>query len=202
MRAYKGLWASDYVSLSLCETVRMLYDGVSKSFRTDDNEINAFAFGITRWEATQKVMAAKLTRLTHKIAIKLHLVAESCTICSSRSRRPVRKLLDTPAYYLCINTRGAECENREWGKLIEMFTAFKQKRDPHGSTDNTHFLIAPWNLKCIEILRLHDFWSRLFELKTVIPLVQRHIRLWNVSPTDKTNKINVRTRLLHVNNLI
>jgi len=31
------------------------------------------------------VMAAKLTRLTHKIAIKLHLVAESCTICSSRS---------------------------------------------------------------------------------------------------------------------
>jgi hypothetical protein len=43
-------------------------------------------------------MAAKLTRLTHKIAIKLHLVAESCTILSSRSRRPVRKLLDTPSY--------------------------------------------------------------------------------------------------------
>jgi hypothetical protein len=31
-------------------------------------------------------MAAKLTRLTHKIAIQLHLVAESCTICSSRSK--------------------------------------------------------------------------------------------------------------------
>jgi hypothetical protein len=43
-------------------------------------------------------MAAKLTRLTHKIAIQLNLVAESCTICSSRSRRPVRKLLDTPSY--------------------------------------------------------------------------------------------------------
>jgi hypothetical protein len=40
-------------------------------------------------------MAAKLTRLTHKIAIQLHLVAESCAICSSRSRRPVRKPLDT-----------------------------------------------------------------------------------------------------------
>jgi len=26
---------------------------------------------------------AKLTRLTHKIAIKLHLMAESCTVCSS-----------------------------------------------------------------------------------------------------------------------
>jgi len=36
-------------------------------------------------------MAAKLTRLIHKIAIKLHLVAESFTICSSSSRRPVRK---------------------------------------------------------------------------------------------------------------
>jgi hypothetical protein len=38
-------------------------------------------------------MAAKLTRLTYKIAIQLYLVAESCTICSSRSRWPVRKLL-------------------------------------------------------------------------------------------------------------
>jgi hypothetical protein len=43
-------------------------------------------------------MEATLTRLTHRIAIQLHLVAESCTICSSRSRRPVWKLLDTPSY--------------------------------------------------------------------------------------------------------
>jgi hypothetical protein len=49
----------------------------------------------TRWVATQRVMAAKLARLTHKIAIQLLLVAESSTICSSRSRRLVRKLLDT-----------------------------------------------------------------------------------------------------------
>jgi len=47
-------------------------------------------------------MAAKLTRLTHKIAIQLHVVAESCTICSSRSRRPVQKLLDTPSYTYVI----------------------------------------------------------------------------------------------------
>jgi hypothetical protein len=44
-------------------------------------------------------MAAKLTILTHKIAIQLHLVAESSTIFSSRSKRPVRKLLDTPSYF-------------------------------------------------------------------------------------------------------
>jgi hypothetical protein len=43
-------------------------------------------------------MAAKLTRLTHKIVIQLYLVAESFNICSSRSRRPVRKLLDTSSY--------------------------------------------------------------------------------------------------------
>jgi hypothetical protein len=43
-------------------------------------------------------MAAELTRLTHKIAIQLHLVAKSCNICSSRSRRPVRKFLDTPSW--------------------------------------------------------------------------------------------------------
>jgi hypothetical protein len=52
----------------------------------------------TRWEVTQRVMEAKLTKVTHKIAIQLHLVVQSCTICSSRSRRPVRKLLDTPSY--------------------------------------------------------------------------------------------------------
>jgi hypothetical protein len=51
-----------------------------------------------RWEVTQRVMVAYLTRLTHKIAIHLHLVAEICTICSSRSWRPVRKLLDTIMY--------------------------------------------------------------------------------------------------------
>jgi hypothetical protein len=51
-------------------------------------------------------MAAKLTRLTHKIVIQLHLVAERCTICSSRSRRPVWKLLDTPTYkYITLNRR-------------------------------------------------------------------------------------------------
>jgi hypothetical protein len=33
-------------------------------------------------------MAAKLTKLTHKIAIELHLVAESCTICSCVWERP------------------------------------------------------------------------------------------------------------------
>jgi hypothetical protein len=56
---------------------------------------------------------AKLTRLTHEIAIKLHLVAQSCTICSSRSGRPVRKLLDTPSYnnrtrnFIAANTKTA-----------------------------------------------------------------------------------------------
>jgi len=43
-------------------------------------------------------MAAKLTRLTHKIVIQLHIVAKSYNICSSHSRCPVRKLLDIPSY--------------------------------------------------------------------------------------------------------
>jgi len=43
-------------------------------------------------------MTAKLTRLTQKIVIQLHLVAESRAICISRSRQPVRKLLDTHSY--------------------------------------------------------------------------------------------------------
>jgi len=43
-------------------------------------------------------MAAKFTRLTHKIAIQLHLMAATCTTFSSRFRRPVRKLSDIPSY--------------------------------------------------------------------------------------------------------
>jgi len=43
-------------------------------------------------------MAAKLTKLAHRIAIQLHLAAEKFTICSSGSRRSVRRLLDTPSY--------------------------------------------------------------------------------------------------------
>jgi len=43
-------------------------------------------------------MATKLTRLTHKIPIRLHLVAESCIICIYRSKRPVWNLLDTSSY--------------------------------------------------------------------------------------------------------
>jgi len=45
-------------------------------------------------------MAAKLTRLIHKITIQLHLATEIRTICSSRSRQPFRKLLGTPSYIL------------------------------------------------------------------------------------------------------
>jgi hypothetical protein len=56
-------------------------------------------------------MAAKLTRLTHKIAIQLHLVAESCTVCSSRCRWPVQKLLDTPSY---VNNERDEAIKSNW----------------------------------------------------------------------------------------
>jgi hypothetical protein len=57
--------------------------------------IQKFSDWVVNDITTQRVIAAKLTRLTHKTAIQLRLVAESYTICSSRSRRPVRKLMDT-----------------------------------------------------------------------------------------------------------
>jgi hypothetical protein len=48
-------------------------------------------------------MEAKLTRLTHKIAVQLRLVAESCIICSSRSRRPVRNFWIYPPIYISVH---------------------------------------------------------------------------------------------------
>jgi len=77
-----------------------IYEGVTKSFRTESITKYRLTFGITRWEATKRVMAARLTRPTHKIVIQLHLVAESRTICSSSSRQSVQKILDTPSYIM------------------------------------------------------------------------------------------------------
>jgi hypothetical protein len=77
-------------------------------------------------------MAAKLTRQTHKIAIQLHLVADSCTICSSRSRRPVRKLLDTPSYNRRFNIA---CHSvRSWTRATQLSvsqsTLFSRRNAP------------------------------------------------------------------------
>jgi len=46
-----------------------LYEGVSESFQIESLMKYTLTFGITCGEAAQRVMAAKLTRLTHKIAI-------------------------------------------------------------------------------------------------------------------------------------
>jgi hypothetical protein len=75
-----------------------LRECISKSFRTESIRKCTLTTINTRWEATRRVMAVKIIRLTHIIAIQMHLVAESCTICSSRSRRPVRKRLGTLSY--------------------------------------------------------------------------------------------------------
>jgi hypothetical protein len=74
------------------------YGGVSKSFWTESIRVYMLTFGISRLESTQRVMAVNLTRLTHKMAIQLNLVAEGCTICSLGSGWQVRKLLDTLSY--------------------------------------------------------------------------------------------------------
>jgi hypothetical protein len=63
-------------------------------------------------------MMAKLTRLTHKIAIELHLVAESCITCSSRSRWPVRKLLDTPSSLTAETETVRNCKDVEEGDQL------------------------------------------------------------------------------------
>jgi len=57
-------------------------------------------------------MAAKLTRMTHKIVIQLHLVADSCTICCSCSRWPVQILLDMHFYaYRSLNKWSRKTQN-------------------------------------------------------------------------------------------
>jgi hypothetical protein len=56
------------------------YESVSKSFRSESIKKYTLTTINIRWEATQRVMAAKLPRLTHKITTKLHLVGESLSL--------------------------------------------------------------------------------------------------------------------------
>jgi hypothetical protein len=94
-----------FQALVIIVKLKSLSEGASKVFRTESITKCTLTTINYRGEATRTVMAVKLTRLTHKIAIQLHLVAESCDICSCRSRRPVRKLLDTPAYSVLVRCR-------------------------------------------------------------------------------------------------
>jgi hypothetical protein len=61
--------------------------------------------------------------LTHKIAIQLHLVAESFTICSSRASRRVRKLLDTPSYLVpeFMVTVDIRCQYHDFQDFIHYY---------------------------------------------------------------------------------
>jgi hypothetical protein len=111
-------------------------------------------------------MAANLTRLTHKIAIQLHLVAESCTICSSRSRRPVRKLLDTLSTHTHTHTHtqlsrssfksisSTNSNNCLQGSFINWYLT------KEGTSTKTHFSVHSFHYFCKHNLIAYccDFW--------------------------------------------
>jgi len=78
----------------------MDYDCVCRGFRTESIRKCTFTKIKSRREATQRIVTGKLTRLAHKIVLQLSLLVESCTICSSSSRRSVRELLDTHSYMI------------------------------------------------------------------------------------------------------
>jgi hypothetical protein len=103
-------------------------------------------------------MAAKLTRLTHKIAMQTHLVAEGCTICSSRSRRPVRKLLDTPSYgwprTRIISRNFHNTSNLKYRKVWSVSYKRRRKRSAVKTADiaTTHSWYKP------RVENLHGWW--------------------------------------------
>jgi len=68
-------------------------------------------------------MAAEFARLPHEIAMQLHLVEESCTICSSRSSWPVRKLLDTPSY-VSLKLQNVQCYHHLLYILYSLFVTY------------------------------------------------------------------------------
>jgi hypothetical protein len=87
LRQKRTVWYCSVVMGLIRECIQKLPDWV-------DNEIYAYN--------NKHSLRSNRNRLTRRIVIQLHLVAESCTICSSRSRRPVRKLLDRSYILKCI----------------------------------------------------------------------------------------------------
>jgi len=69
-------------------------------------------------------MAAKLTVLTHRTAIQLHLVAESCIICSSRSRGQSGNFWIHPRTYFNSESDGvvSKCSLVEVQHLLHSYT--------------------------------------------------------------------------------
>jgi hypothetical protein len=124
----------------------------------------------TRWETTQRVMAAKLTRLTHKIAMQLHLVAESFTICNSRSWRPVRKLLNTPSYTFLVWLLLVSCvvwyRGKDEAKYENIYWYLSKIQSFNGSGRWKQVSVGFWRW-CVGIERivLLDFIHRLVSQK-------------------------------------
>jgi hypothetical protein len=113
--SFTGIWSmtqgQDWKSLfqRIKRTPQFSWTGYPKVSGLSPNEIcgNLWYYSLL---SPSKGYSSKLTRLTHKITMQLLLMAESCTIFSSRSRLPVRKLLDTPS---CLHSRSrtANSEN-------------------------------------------------------------------------------------------
>jgi hypothetical protein len=107
---------------------------MSKSFRTKSTRKYRLTIN-TRWEATKIIMAVKLTRLTHKMTIQLQLVAENCTICSSRARWPVRKLLDIPSYVFVTSYLDTHSDNFTFRLSTNVSTIQSVQRLGYGPDD-------------------------------------------------------------------
>jgi hypothetical protein len=83
VRIYSGLLLKQGVR----GFIQKFPDWIDKEINNDNNDKHSL-------KSNTKGYGGK----THKIAIQVHLVADNCTICCFRSRRPVRKILDTPLY--------------------------------------------------------------------------------------------------------
>jgi hypothetical protein len=148
-------------------------EGISKSFRTESITKYTLTFGITRCCHLQSVMATKLTRPIHKIAIRLHPMAESCTICSSHCRRPVRKLLVTPTYKECkrlFSSLRGHCL-RKLGYIFENSCVVKNK------WKNLFFFQGFLKVNCTEVIKLLTYYENL----TVSTSVDRKMKTDNSS---------------------
>jgi hypothetical protein len=128
-------------------------------------------------------MAVKLTRMTHKIAIQLHLVVKSFTTWSSRSRWPVRKLLDTlvlcfKAYGICHTSSHTHLHDHWSSEVMNHGGETKCGRDLTDQTVHRRtcvIITRQWQLRIFLLI----FYSHAYTLWIYTPSWIQNIRAWS-----------------------
>jgi hypothetical protein len=210
-----------HIELRVCTRAYPKFSGLSHNEVNNNNNNNNNNNKHSLRSNTKCYGGKTHTRLTYKIAVQLHVVAESGTICSSRSRRPVRKVLVTPSYLcschclpwhraaisLACNPHNTESStwrrlDHRWGRTESYCTRSPHCRSSPGTNSNLCCMTLTFQAR-INSMEVSPSWEanshsasqeipRLMELEWS-SLCFIRVRHWSLSWTRWTQSVSYHT---------